>query len=290
MQTEPAASSKPKTEFSSLPDPGFCSSNGGLCCIKARKNTNPMKTRTILALALLVTSAALAADLPAIPGTPIAKKKELLFSDDFEGATPDKVWHKVVPTFAIEKGMLKGTQTRDKNIPAADGKPAVQAHAAVHGLEIPTKDSVVECKIRLEGATFVSVEFDDRKYTGAHYGHLCLAQVRTNGVTIIDQRDGNMRNDIYVMSQDPTKKAERAKLLAGRQVTYPAKVESGQWHTLIVETVGDEMRVTLDGKPAAYLKSSGIGHATKSKIEFGVGGKDGFFDDLKVWNAEPAGP
>ena len=55
----------------------------------------------------------------------------------------------------------------------------------------------------------------------------------------------------------------------------------------MVETVGDEMRVTLDGTPAAYHKSSGIGHATKSKIELGVGGKDGWFDDIKVWNAEP---
>jgi hypothetical protein len=249
-----------------------------------------MNTRIFLSLSLLITAVVFAADLPTIPAESIAKKKELLFSDDFEGAEPAKVWHRVVPTFAVEKGTLKGTQTRDKNIPAADGKPAVQAHAAVHGLEIPTKDSVVECKIRLEGATFVSVEFDDRKYTNAHYGHICLAQVRTNGVTIIDQRDGSMRNDIYAMSQDPTKKAERAELLKGRQVTYPAKIESGKWHTLVVETVGDEMRVTLDGKPAAYHKSSGIGHATKSKIELGVGGKDGFFDDIKVWNAEAARP
>jgi hypothetical protein len=249
-----------------------------------------MNPRLLLAPFFLITATAFAADLPPIPAEPIAKKKELLFSDDFEGSEPAKVWHKVVPTFAVEKGTLKGTQTRDKNIPAADGKPAVQAHAAVHGLEIPTKDSVVEVKIRLEGATMMSVEFDDRKYTGAHYGHLCLAQVRTNGVTIMDQRDGSMRNDIYEMSKDPEKKAERAALLKGRQVTYPATVESGKWHDLVVETVGDTMRVTLDGKPAAFHKSSGIGHATKSKIELGVGGKDGFFDDIKVWNAEPARP
>jgi hypothetical protein len=132
------------------------------------------------------------------------------------------------------------------------------------------------------------VEFDDRKYTGAHYGHLCRAQIRLNGVTIIDERDGNMRNDIRAMKDDPTKKAEMAKLLKGRSVTYPAKLEAGKWYVLVVETVGDEMRVTLDGKPAAYLKSSGIAHATKSKIELGVAGKHGWFDDLKVWNAEPA--
>jgi hypothetical protein len=238
-----------------------------------------------LLLACLLSSAALAAELPAIPAGPIARKLELLFADDFQGAEPAKVWHRVVPTFVVENGALKGTQTRDKAIPASEGKPAVTAHAAVHGLEIPTRDSVVEVRIRFEGASVIDVEFDDRKYTGAHYGHLCRAQVRLNGVTIIDERDGTMRNDIYALSKDPAKKAERAKLLVGRTVTYPAALEPGRWYMLVVETVGDEMRVSLDGRPAAYLKSSGIGHATKSKIELGVGGKDGYFDDLKVWNA-----
>jgi hypothetical protein len=249
-----------------------------------------MNTRFLVAPFLLLTAPVLAADLPAVPGRSIAEKKELLFSDDFEGAEPAKVWHQVVPTFVVEKGALKGTQTRDKDVPAADGKPAVKAHAAVHGLEIPTKDSVVEVRIRFEGATMMDVEFDDRKYTGSHYGHICRAQVRLNGVTLIDERDGGMRNDIYEMKQDPARKAEVAKLLVGRSATYPVKLEPGTWYTLVVETVGDEMRVTLDGKPAGYLKSSGIAHATKSKIEVGVAGKDGYFDDIKVWNAEAAKP
>lgn len=239
-------------------------------------------------LLLLLAVSIQAAELPSIPDQPIAKKKELLFSDDFQAAEPNKLWHKVVPTFAFENGALKGTQTRDKNVPAADGKPAITAHAAVHGLELPTKDSIVECKIRFDGATMIDVEFDDRKYTGAHYGHICRAQVRLNGVTIIDERDGNMRNDIYAMNKVPEKKAERAKLLVGRQVTYPAKLETGKWYNLTVETAGENMRVLIDGKPMAFLKSSGIGHATKSKIELGVAGKDGCFDDIKVWNAEPA--
>ena len=247
-----------------------------------------MNMRPLLAITCLITSTALAASLPAIPGGPIAKKKELLFSDNFEGGEPAKAWHKVVPTFVVENGALKGTQTRDKDIPAADGKPASKAHAAVHGLSIPTKDSVVEVRIRFEGATMIDVEFDDRNFKGSHYGHLCRAMVRLNGVTIIDERDGGMRNDIREMRNDPSKKAEVAKLLAGRSVTYPAKIETGKWYTLVVETVGDTMRVTLDGKPAAFLKSSGIAHATKSKIELGVAGKDGFFDDIKVWNAAPA--
>src|SRR4051812_37022957 len=247
-----------------------------------------MKKLLLLAPDFLLAATAPAADPATVPARSIAEKKEVLFADNFESAEPAKVWHKVVPTFTFEGGALKGTQTRDKDIPAADGKPAVKAHAAVHGLEIPTKDSVVEVKIKFDGATTIDVEFDDRKYTGAHYGHICRAQVRLNGVTIIDERDGNMKNDIYEMKKDPAKKAEVAKLLVGRSATFPAKLEQGKWYTLVVETVGDEMRVTIDGKPAGYLKSSGIGHTTKSKIELGVAGKDGYFDDIKVWNAEPA--
>lgn len=244
--------------------------------------------RSLFLFPLVVAAAAPAADLPDVPRKSLAVKKELLFSDDFQSGKLEQPWHRVVPEFAVVDGVLKGTQVRDVTIPAANGKPEIRAHAAVHGLELPTRDSVVECKIRFDGATMIDVEFDDRKYTGAHYGHLCRAQVRLNGVTIIDERDGNMRNDIREMRNDPTKKEELAKLLKGRQVTYPAKLETGRWYDLVVETVGDEMRVTLDGKPAAYLKSSGIAHETKSKIELGVAGKDGSFDDVKVWNAEPA--
>src|SRR5579885_2637592 len=114
-----------------------------------------MRSLLLLLAAVAIAAGAVAAAPPPIPDKPIAQKKELLFSDDFEGTEPAKQWHKVVPTFVVEKGVLKGTQTRDKDVPAADGKPGVKAHAAVHGLEIPTKDSVVEVKIRFEGATMI---------------------------------------------------------------------------------------------------------------------------------------
>ncbi|MDB6175340.1 MAG: hypothetical protein JWL59_4651 [Chthoniobacteraceae bacterium] len=245
--------------------------------------------RPLLILSCLITSTAFAADLPLLPAEPIAKKKELLFSDDFQGAVPSPLWHKVVPTFALENGTLKGTQTRDQNIPAADGKPAVMPHAAVYGLEIPTKDSVIEVKIRFEGASLIDVEFDDRKFTGSHYGHLCRAQVRLDKVTIVDERDGNQSNALIELRKDAVKnKEEIGKLLASHSVSYPVKLETGKWYTMGVETAGDTMRVTLDGKAAAFFQSPGIGHATKSKIELGVAGKDGFFDEIKVWNAEPA--
>ncbi len=243
--------------------------------------------RMLLAIPLLAAAASLAAaaELPAIPADPIGMKKEQLFSDDFERAELGKAWGAVVPAYAIENGTLKGTQTRF-NAPAADGKPAVVGHAAVIGTDIPTKDSVVAFRFRFAGASALSAEFDDRAYTGSHYGHICRVVVTLKDVTLKDERDGSMRNDIYEMGKDPARKAERAALLDGRSATVPMQFEPGTWYGMVLETVGDAMRASIDGKPVAYLKSSGIAHPTKSKIEFGCAGKDGYFDDIMIWNAE----
>ena len=250
-----------------------------------------MTIRPVLALSCIFTAAAFAAEAPkapAIPSHPIAKKKELLFSDDFKGSTPDKRWHRVVDTFKVEDGMLKCTQTRDKDVPAADGKPEVKAHAAVFGLEVPTKDSVVEAKIKFEGATMIDIEFDDRKFTGSHYGHIARAQIRLDKVVMLDEREGSQNEAIKALQKDPSTKAEAAKMLVGKSAAFPAKFEPGKWYTFTVEVAGDEMRASIDGKAVGYLKSAGIGHATKSKIELGVAGKDGYFGEIKVWNAEAA--
>lgn len=258
------------------------------------RSENIMDRRLLFVPVFLFASTAFAArqsptPQDSIPAASLAHKKELLFSDDFESAEHDKRWHRVVDTFTFENGALKGSQTRDKDMPSKDGKSVIKAHAAVYGLELPTKDSIVECRIRFEGANMIDVEFDDRNYTGSHYGHLCRAQVRLNRVTLLDERDGSQSNALIELRKDPDKnKEEISKLLATHSANFPVKLEAGKWYTLVVETVGDEMRVTIDGKPVGYLKSPGIGHTTKSKIELGVGGKDGWFDDLKVWNAEPA--
>jgi hypothetical protein len=121
-----------------------------------------------LTLASLLTASTFAADapkLPSIPAEPTAKKKELLFSDDFERAElgKDKGWANVVPTFSLENGALKGTQMRF-DAPAKEGKPPVKGHQAVIGNDIPTGDSVIEFRFRLGGAQSVTAEFDDRKF------------------------------------------------------------------------------------------------------------------------------
>ncbi len=228
-------------------------------------------------------------ELPSIPTQAIAIKKELLFSDNFKGANHDKRWHRVVDTFAFENGALKGTQTREQTIPAANGKPEIKAHAAVYGLEVPTKDSIIEAKLRFDGATMIDIEFDDRSYKGSHYGHIARAQFKLNGITILDEREGTQNNKVVEWKKDQEKnQAEIKKLVSAHSITFPTKLEPGKTYSVMVETAGEAMRVSIDGTPVAYFKSPGIGHPTKSKIELGVAGKSGWFEEIQVWNAVPA--
>ncbi|QIF03147.1 hypothetical protein [Roseimicrobium sp. ORNL1] len=234
-----------------------------------------------------VTACAIAADppkLPSIPAEPTAKKKELLFSDDFErtelNKAGEKAWAIVVPTFSLENGTLKGMQMRF-DAPAANGKPAVKGHQAVLGNDIPTKDSVIEFRFRLGTAQSVTAEYDDRKFNGSHYGHLCMARIAADKIILVDQKGLAVARPEGATGEPPTP--------AGRKnVTFPLSLDTESWHTFMLETVGDTMRATIDGKPVAFLQSPGIAHPTKSKVEFGCMGQGGFFDDLKIWNAEPS--
>jgi hypothetical protein len=103
---------------------------------------NIMQTR-LLALACLLAAATFAEDapnLPAIPEGAVAKKKELLFSDDFERAEWGNAAGIVAPTFSVANGALKGTQMRF-GAPAVEGKPAVKGHQAV--IDLPRPKAII---------------------------------------------------------------------------------------------------------------------------------------------------
>ena len=78
---------------------------------------------------------------------------------------------------------------------------------------------------------------------------------------------------------------KRNPTVPGDIATFKSDVDTSQWHTFKVEIVGDEMLVSIDDKPTAYLKSPGVDHATKNAIGFEVAGKEVSIKDVKVWEA-----
>lgn len=218
---------------------------------------------------LCLTTFSVAAD---IPSEPIAQKGKPILADNFERADLGD-WKSLIPTFTVEGDALKGVQTR------AD-------HGAVGRVYRPMKDVVVEFKFQLVGSTGFNAVFDDQKFKGSHAGHICRIAFAPTQIRIGDDKEGVMRNDIYEMRKDPAHKKEADKLLEGRgsAATIP-KLEQQKWYQVIIELKGDELRVSLDGKPVVFLKSPGIAHETKSSFHFTVNGKGVLFDDVRIWQA-----
>ena len=96
-----------------------------------------------------------------------------------------------------------------------------------------------------------------------------------------------MRNDIFAMRRDPKRKKEADALLVGRSKNLPFKLKTKQWYKMRVTMIGDEMRLTVDGRELGFLRSPGIGHPTKSDFGFTVKGKQVEFDEVRVWKATP---
>ena len=236
-----------------------------------------MKSFTTLIIVLATAASVsqdLAADEPAKVPAPIAEKGELIFSDDFERNELGNDWQPLIPTFTVADGVMTGTQTRDD-------------HGAVGRVYRKMKDVVVEFKFRFAGSPTFNVVFDDknlRKYS--HAGHVCRVAVTHTHIRLGDDKEGIMRNDIFKMRKDPAKKAEAEKLLEGRTEIVKTPVDPEKWHTMRIEIAGDEMRVSLDGKPIGFLKSPGLAHPTKESLHFTVNGDSMLFDDVRIWTAK----
>lgn len=209
-----------------------------------------------------------------VPAQSLTKKGTLIVSDDFE-RTELAPWKQNCQTFTVSDGVMKGSQTRAE-------------HGAVGAVHAAFKDAVIEFKFRFEGATGINAVCDDKAFTGSHAGHICRATITPKLIRLGDDKEGGMRPDIMEMRKDPKRKAEGDKLMVGRTQTFPMTIDPHRWYRLTMEIVGDEIRVSLDDKPVAYLKSPGIAHATKSDFHFTVSGKDALFDDVRISSAEPA--
>ena len=70
-----------------------------------------------------------------------------------------------------------------------------------------------------------------------------------------------------------------------KSAAFKTDADLAQWHQVRVEIVGEEILISIDGTPTAYLKSQGIDHATKNAIGFEVGGKSSNIKNMKVSEA-----
>jgi len=212
----------------------------------------------------------------------LAKPGKSLFADDFSRADLKPKWRVGKGFFTVKDGVVSVAENpEDKHGAYAYVTPG-----------FAYKDIVAEFSIKMDGARSCSLMVNDSKYKESHAGHILKATVLMGKVNVADWKFGAMKNEIFDKMKDTNTSAEEKKKLResikDKSADFKVDADMAQWHVVRLQIAGDEMLVSLDGKPTAYLKSEGINHAAKNAIGFEVGGKSVLIKDMKVWEAAPA--
>lgn len=228
----------------------------------------------ILLMMQALVALALTAGAQEVPAQPLAQKGKLIFSDDFSANRFGTVWSEHIATTGVEDGVLFGRQTG-----------TAHGSVALTRLDLPDGNLICECKVQWEHNATLAFSFDDMKYRGSMAGHIARVTLEQQLVKLHDDKEGSMNLNLQAQrkSDDEQKKSEAEAAMKLHTTLVPIKLEKSHWYLLGIEIVGDQMRVTIDGKPIGYLKSPGLTYPTKSDFKISVSGKQALIDDLKIW-------
>ena len=210
-----------------------------------------------------------------VPARALAEKGELVFSDDFSTDRFGSTWTERVKSAGVENGVMFGRQTTTEHGSVASMK-----------LELPDGNLICECRVQFEHNVTVAFSFDDMKHPDSVAGHIARVTLEPQLVKLHDDKEGEMNRKLAALrkSDDAIAKAGAEAEIKRHTLIVPMKLETQSWHALVVEIVGDQMRVTLDGKPVGFLKSGGLAHDKKPDLKINVSGKQALFDDLRIWS------
>jgi hypothetical protein len=209
----------------------------------------------------------------------MAKRGQLLFEDDF--ARDD-----LAPKWKVGKGFW----TLKDGVATAAENPA--DHHGAYAFIDPNrlyKDVIAEFSFKMNGASDLVLNMRDQQYKGAQAGHILRATINPKKYQLADMKMGGMKWEYYNIKKDlnadPALKKAVDEKIKERQATFNASVDHTTWHQARAEVVGDELLLSVDGKPVAYLKSEGIDHPTKNMLGFTIGGKTASIKNPKFWTA-----
>jgi len=222
----------------------------------------------------------------------LTKQGTLIFHDTFEREEEGNL------AKAIGNGWNSATADRVPQIKMADLDEGIlkvssaskeAGHAAHIHHEAGFTDGGVMVRFRFPGLgkdESLQLGFVDRETQGIHAGHLCYAMLYRTNLVLADYKTGVMdlairaRRQPFLDRKEPLP-ADLDALLKTKQISVPWKSDDG-WHDLVLITEGDEMRLTIDGKPVASHRSEGFAHPVKRWFSFLIPGTV-WIDDVKIF-------
>ena len=192
------------------------------------------------------------------PDTLLAQRGKLLVSEDFSSpveaakTTPGKPWTagwRLRPgQWEFVDGAMKGTEL------------AADKHGAVARYPLKFQNVVIQYDVRLDGCRHTTLSINDQKE------HVCRVLISPTGFTA--QKDDHDH-------EGPDKAQVFGKV--------PLPIKAGEWKTVVLEIVGDEMVAHIDGK--AIAGSHELVGTAKANFGFTVAGDGASFRNLRVWEA-----
>lgn len=213
----------------------------------------------------------------------------LIFQDDFSRQEAQE------KTDAPGNGWATNSQARakgHKQVDLRDGAMYIFIHAeADHAVSVTHAaeftDGAVSLRFMLEDARdSLGLDFADAQEKSVHAGHLFAARVSPKQVLLQDLKTGGMRLDIQTARKAKQKLSpEQEQAIKGKQKAVAHNTTVGQWHDLLVRISGDELAVSVDGKPVGSFHSPGIAHPTKRMLRLAVP-RNAVVDDVKIWQVK----
>lgn len=222
----------------------------------------------------------------------LEKNAKLIFHDAFEreeqgnlakaigngwnSATADRVPHTKMSD--LHQGILKVTSA------SVAAKHSAHIH---HEAGFTDGGAVVRFRFPgLSSAETLQLGFVDRETKGLWAGHLCYGILSQSSATLVDHKTGimnleNRRRRDEAIAKKQKMPADLETLLKTKSKSVSFQADS-DWHELILITIGDEMRLTLDGKQIIKHHSAGFAHPMKRWFSFLIPNTV-WIDDVKLW-------
>jgi hypothetical protein len=179
----------------------------------------------------------------------MVKRGELLWEESFSDGAWSKDWNRYKGDYKVE-----GDAVRVAEI-AADG------HHPAMSRKLGADNVVVQFRFKVDGSPWMGFALDDKEHVARLFIHPDRFRISkmsgiggtTKGTDVDENR---------------------------------VKLNDGQWHTVVWEIQGDEMVATVDDKEMVLGKAAGM-TPTRGRCELISGGQHAWYDDVKVWKAEP---
>jgi hypothetical protein len=227
-----------------------------------------MKTprSSLLLSCFLLAITAPAIEQPGPPKPPVGDP----FEDNFERTTLGDQWQIGGGVYTLHDGYLTAGEKEGNN------------HPGIFKIWKNFTDIVFKFSCRFDGTKGFSIVFNDPAEPSVHSGHVVRLSLALKSVTLTDDKTGLMSLQWVDKRTDPKFKDEVEAVRAKTSRRFDYDFKPGQWYAVTMEVIGDEMRVSIDGKFVGKFNSPGFAHPTKKSIHFSISGRDLSLDNISA--------